>query len=63
MLDWSQAELARQADLSTQTIVRFENSTILPREEVLMIVRLTFEREGIEFITLSGGGIGVLRRC
>ncbi|ALA18519.1 MULTISPECIES: helix-turn-helix transcriptional regulator [unclassified Chelatococcus] len=57
-LGWGVLELAREAAVSTQTIVRFERGEAL-KEATLERIRRTFEGAGVEFIPENGGGPGV----
>jgi transcriptional regulator with XRE-family HTH domain len=57
-LSWGVLDLAREAGLSTQTIVRLERGELL-KKSTLDRVRRTFESAGIEFIPENGGGPGV----
>lgn len=57
-LDWGVLELAREADVSTQTIVRLERGEAL-RQSTVDRIRNAFEQAGLEFIPENGGGPGV----
>jgi DNA-binding XRE family transcriptional regulator len=57
-LGWGVLELAKQANVSTQTIVRFERGDQL-RAQTIELLRCTFEAAGIELIAENGGGVGV----
>jgi transcriptional regulator with XRE-family HTH domain len=57
-LNWGVLDLAREAAVSTQTIVRLERGEML-REGTLERVRRAFESAGVEFISQNGGGPGV----
>nr|WP_024896555.1 helix-turn-helix transcriptional regulator [Brucella rhizosphaerae] len=58
-LGWGVRDLAKIANLSTQTISRFENGDEL-RPTTLKKLRQVFESAGIEFIEESDGkGVGV----
>lgn len=58
-LGWGVRDLAKIANLSTQTISRFENGDEL-RATTLKKLREVFESAGIEFIDESDGkGVGV----
>ena len=55
-------ELAKLADVSTDTIARFERGEEL-KDRTLAAVRSALESAGVEFIAENGGGAGVrLRR-
>ena len=57
-LEWGVLDLAREAAVSTQTIVRFERGdTVKPVTRDRL--RDAFKAAGIEFIPENGGGPGV----
>ena len=59
LLDWTQSELSRQTALSAVSIRAFERGGAM-RGSNMNLLRLTFERAGVEFIPESGGGgVGV----
>ncbi|WP_407067823.1 MULTISPECIES: helix-turn-helix transcriptional regulator [Mesorhizobium] len=57
-LGWGVLELAKEAGVSTQTVVRFERGETLKQSTIVQL-KATFEAAGIEFISESGGGPGV----
>lgn len=57
-LGWGVVELAKAANVSTQTIVRLERGEEL-RETTLGRIQQVLEEAGIEFIPENGGGVGV----
>lgn len=57
-LGWSVVETSKQANVSTQTIVRLERGDTL-KETTVKNIREAFEVAGIEFISENGGGAGV----
>jgi transcriptional regulator with XRE-family HTH domain len=57
-LDWGVLDLAREAQVSTQTIVRFERGDQL-RVQTIQTLQRTLEAAGVEFIPENGGGVGV----
>jgi len=59
MLGWSQAELAKAANVSRQTIADFERGAHLPISNNLVSIVAAFQKAGIEFIRENGGGAGV----
>ncbi|MEZ0212930.1 MAG: multiprotein-bridging factor 1 family protein [Xanthobacteraceae bacterium] len=61
LLDWSQADLARAADVSEPTLSRLEaeDGALGGRRRTNEKLRSALERAGIEFISASDGGIGV----
>ena len=56
-LGWGVLDLAKEAKLSSQTIVRFERGDTLKQSTVEQLQR-AFELAGIEFIPENGGGVG-----
>ncbi|SDG17887.1 Helix-turn-helix [Limimonas halophila] len=58
LLGWTQQELADQADLGLITVRNFEAGKTTPHKGTLRLLRETFERHGITFIT--EGGVGVM---
>jgi DNA-binding XRE family transcriptional regulator len=59
MLGWSQAELAKAANVSRQTIADFERGAHLPISNNLASIIVAFQEAGIEFIRENGSGVGV----
>ncbi|MQB45979.1 helix-turn-helix domain-containing protein [Rhizobium sp. ICMP 5592] len=59
MLGWSQAELAKAAHVSRQTVADFERGTHIPIGNNLASMVAAFQEVGIEFIRENGGGAGV----
>ncbi len=57
-LGWGVVDLAREARVSTQTIVRFERGEQLKGQTVGKL-QSTMENAGIGFIPENGGGVGV----
>ena len=57
-LDWGVLDLAREAGVSTQTVVRFERGEAL-KQPTLDRIRGAFQDAGVEFIPENGGGPGV----
>ncbi|MER8533342.1 helix-turn-helix domain-containing protein [Mesorhizobium sp. M1005] len=57
-LDWGVLDLAREAGVSTQTIVRFERGEALKQATVDRICH-ALKSAGIEFIPENGGGPGI----
>jgi predicted transcriptional regulator len=62
LLDWSQQELAKMAEVGVVTIRQVEAGTTEPRKATLTVIRQAFEKAGIEFIDENGGGPGVRLR-
>jgi len=59
MLGWSQAELAKAANVSRQTVADFERGAHMPISNNLSSIMTAFQEAGIEFIPENGGGVGV----
>jgi len=57
-LGWGVRDLATAAQVSTQTVTRFERGDRL-KEPTIDILRSALEAAGIEFIPENGGGAGV----
>lgn len=57
-LGWGVIDLARAANVSTQTVVRYERGEEL-RQATLLRIAEAIENAGIEFIPENGGGVGV----
>ena len=60
-LGWGVRELAAKAEISIETVWRFENGEQL-RERTIATIRATLERAGAVFIDSNGGGPGVRLR-
>ncbi|MBX3445505.1 MAG: helix-turn-helix transcriptional regulator [Parvibaculaceae bacterium] len=59
LLEWSQEELAQNAQVARATIADFERNTRTPIRNNLIAIAMTFEAAGIAFIPENGGGAGV----
>ncbi len=57
-LGWGVLELAKAANVSTQTITRLERGDQL-RPNTIDRIKRVLEEAGIEFIPENGGGVGV----
>jgi len=57
-LGWGTRDLARNADVSPDTIARMERGEQL-KSSTVSAIRLAFEAAGIKFIPENGGGVGV----
>ena len=64
LLDWSQEQLAAEADVSVPTIKRLEadDGPLGGRSETGDRIRFALEAAGVEFIDENGGGPGVRLR-
>ncbi len=58
LLEWSLDEVAQRAGVGRNTVHRFESGEVKPRAATLTVLRLAFEKAGIEFIE-NGRGPGV----
>jgi transcriptional regulator with XRE-family HTH domain len=60
LLRWTLNELAEKAEVSVNSITRYETELATPRRATLMAIRQAFEAVGVEFI---GNGVeGVQRK-
>lgn len=59
MLGWSQADLAKAANVSRQTIADFERGAHVPIVNNLASIVAALEKAGIEIIPANGGGVGI----
>jgi transcriptional regulator with XRE-family HTH domain len=58
LLDWTQDDLSRVAEVGAVTIRQFENGNSEPRRAILTALRRALEEAGVRFID-RGGGPGV----
>jgi transcriptional regulator with XRE-family HTH domain len=61
-IGWSWDDLAREADVSRDTIARFLRGDDL-KSSTVAIMRGALEAAGVEFIAENGGGPGVRLRA
>jgi transcriptional regulator with XRE-family HTH domain len=54
LLDWTQDDLAREAGVSALTIRNFEGGRTMPNPATMTVLRLAFEKAGIEFLDDDG---------
>jgi len=59
LLDWSQDQLAENAQVARATVADFERDNRLPMRQNLLAIRASLEAAGVEFIPENGGGAGV----
>ena len=59
LVEWSQDELAAQANLGTSTIRDFEKGRRVPTINNLAAIKRALETAGVIFIPENGGGPGV----
>ena len=59
LLKWSQKDLARESEVSDVTIRNFELEKTVPLKGTVIVLKLTLEAAGVEFIPANGGGDGV----
>jgi predicted transcriptional regulator len=62
LLDWSQQDLAREAEVGIVTVRQLEAGIVQPRRSTLVVVRQSLEAAGVQFIEENGGGPGVRLR-
>lgn len=62
LLDWSQMQLARTANLGESTVRDFEKGRRVPSINNLAAIRAALEAAGVEFLAENGGGAGVRLR-
>ena len=63
LLGWSQAQLAKEAGLSTTAVFRLEADMSDARLSTLEAILGALERRGIEFVSSADGTIGVVMRA
>jgi transcriptional regulator with XRE-family HTH domain len=61
LLDWSQAELAAQSNLSESTVRDFEKGRRVPSINNLAAIRRALEAAGVEFIDGNQPGVKLTR--
>ncbi|KQT56102.1 DNA-binding protein [Methylobacterium sp. Leaf456] len=61
LLDWTQADLSAATGLSKVTLRAFEKGGEM-RDSNRTLLRLAFEKAGVEFIDQNGGGPGARLR-
>lgn len=59
LLNWTQDDLAKAANVGVVTVRQFEAERGSPRPATLTVIRQAIEAAGIEFIPENGGGAGV----
>lgn len=59
LLDWTQDQLAENAQVARATVADFERNARVPMRQNLVAIIATFEAAGVEFIAENGGGAGV----
>lgn len=59
LVEWSQSELAEQANVGLSTVRNFEAGRSVPISNNLNSMREALERAGVKFIPENGGGAGV----
>ena len=59
LLQWSQDDLAKAAEVGVVTIRQFETEKAGPRRATLAAIERALEAAGVEFIPENGSGPGV----
>lgn len=59
LLDWTQEQLAENAQVARATIADFERNSRSPMRNNMVSIRSTLEAAGIELVEENGGGVGV----
>lgn len=59
LLQWSQEDLARAAEVGVVTIRQFELVKAVPRRATLAAIRTALESAGVAFVESNGLGPGV----
>mgnify|MGYP003668838884 CR=1 FL=1 len=62
LLNWAQADLAKDAQVASKTISDFEKGARIPRPENLVAIKTAFEATGVIFQDegeTTTGGVGV----
>lgn len=54
LLEWTQEDLAKMANMSKNAIANIESGYVLPRQQSLNAIRDALEGAGIEFIDTHG---------
>jgi transcriptional regulator with XRE-family HTH domain len=62
LLDWTQDDLSREAEVGVVTLRQFERGATEPRRAILAALRRALEEAGVKFINGKGGGPGVRLR-
>jgi transcriptional regulator with XRE-family HTH domain len=62
LLDMTQPELARAAELGLSTVVDFERMRRAVSKEAIAALQKALEQRGVVFISENGGGAGVRLR-
>jgi transcriptional regulator with XRE-family HTH domain len=62
LLRWTLNELAEKAEVSVNSITRYETELATPRRATLMALRQAFEAAGVEFTNGDEPGVKLKRR-
>jgi DNA-binding XRE family transcriptional regulator len=62
MLQWTQADLAREASVSAMTIRSFETGQTVPQRATVAVLQLALEKAGVEFIDGDEPGVKLRRK-
>ena len=61
LLGWTVRALAKEANLSPNTISMFENERAVPNPATLTVLKMTFDRHGVEFLNGDAPGVRLRR--
>jgi transcriptional regulator with XRE-family HTH domain len=62
LLNWTVKTLAENARLGEATITRFETGKAAPNRATLTVIRLAFEKAGIEFLNNDAPGVRMRKK-
>jgi transcriptional regulator with XRE-family HTH domain len=62
LLDWTQDDLSREAEVGVVTLRQFEKGVSQPRRAILTALRRSLVEAGVKFLNGRGGGPGVRLR-
>ncbi len=63
LLNWTQDDLARAANVGQSTVRNYEAGRSVPVANNLSAIQAAFEGAGVEFIPENGGGAGLRLRA
>ena len=59
LLKWTQKDLALESEVNEVTIRNFEIEKAMPMKGTILLLKVTLEDAGVEFIPANGGGPGL----